>query len=340
MQPSPAFHFSQEQIDYVNFVDDLNTNWPQTPLPLPEAQPLDSNNFSQEMDENWTCKNADSGRLFAQTDLEDSRVDVSISADLGNLGEEVDMTTSTPATSCQSPLGPPILPTQSGEHSYQTLPQDEMRSRNKKRRAIQTPPAGASNSSLPANQQIFPDLVGSLENQISPKKTEMSVRSAARSVLRTDYQEYLEAELPRWAKGGLWDHEPRSDSQPVTADPDYYELQVAYSDVCQLHTWMGDDMIRSRMALIRLHLEYQRTCESWQARRGKGRIGRGDATCIIDHILQKTHHDWPNLSKTQCSTLRARFHERKRYGKRWAVLADGLGKSILFLCSPKVAAIV
>ena len=168
----------------------------------------------------------------------------------------------------------------------------------------------------------------------------MSVISAARSVLRTDYLEYLEAEVPRWAQGGLWDHEPDSDSQLFTADPDYLDLQIAYSDVCQLHTWMEDDVIRSRMALIRLHLEYLRTCESWQTRRGKGRIGRGDATCIIDHILQKTHPDWPTLSKTQCSTLRARFHERKRYGKRWAVLADELGKSILFLCSPKVAAIV
>ena len=292
------------------------------------------------MDEDWTCNDDVSGHPSAQTDLEGARGDASISVDLGKLDEELDITTSIIATSCQSPLGPPILQTQSVEHSCKTLPRNKKTSPNNNRRATQAPSPGASNSYLPANRQTFPDSVGSSEKQISPKKSEMSVISAARSVLRIDYLEYLEAELPRWAKGGLWDHGPGSDSQPVVADPDYHNLQIAYSDVCQLHIWMGDDMIRSRMALIRLHLEYQRTCESWQARRGKGRIGRGDATSIIDHILQKAHHDWPKLSKTQCSTLRARFHERKRYGKRWAVLADGLGKSILFLCSPKVAAIV
>jgi hypothetical protein len=277
---------------------------------------------------------------LATTDLEAVSGDSSISLDLGNLNEEVDMTVSTLATTFQWPLETPILQIQTEGHSYQASSHNEKRDPNNNGRASQAPSAGTGNSSWTANQQIFPDLIKFSENKTSPKKTEMSVISAARSVLRTDYLEYLEAELPRWANGGLWDHEPGNDSQLVTADPDYHDLQIAYFDVCQLHTRMEDDVLRSRMALIRLHLEYLRTCESWQTRRGKGRIGRGDATCIIDHILQKTHYDWPTLSKTQCSTLRARFHERKRYGKRWAVLADELGKSILFLCSPKVAAIV
>ena len=265
---------------------------------------------------------------------------ISLDMDMGNLGEEADVETSTTSTTCQWPRETRILQVQNEGHSHQALSHNEKTCLNNNRRVSQAPPAGTGNSSLLANQLTLPGLIRSSENQNPPKKTEISVISAARSILRTDYLEYLEAELPRWAKGGLWDHEPGSDSQLVPADPDYYDLQIAYSDVCQLHTWMEDDVIRSRMALIRLHLEYLRTCKSWQARRGKGRIGRGDASCIIDHILQKTHHDWPTLSKAQCSTLRARFHERKRYGKRWAVLADELGKSILFLCSPKVAAIV
>lgn len=268
--------------------------------------------------------------------------DASVPLDLEDLDDGLDMTTSTLTTTYQRSRDTPNLQVQHEGHSYQCSSHNEKTGPNKDRLASQALPAVTGNLSLPANQQTFSDISRSSENQTAPKKTEVSVISAARSILRTDYPEYLEAELPRWAKGGLWDHEPgSSDGQLLIADPEYYDLQIAYSDVCQLHTWIEDDVIRSRMALIRLHLEYLRTCESWRTRRGKGhRIGRGDSTCIIDHILRKTHHDWPTLSKAQCSRLRARFHERKRYGKRWAVLADGLGKSILFLCSPKVAAMV
>lgn len=329
-------------MDCVNFPDDLNINinWPPTPLPLPESRPLHSNKLPQLMDENWACNGTGSSHLLASTDLEAMTGNASTSLDLGNFDEEVDMTNSTRATSCQWPLETPVLQIQNKGRSYQASSHTEKTGPDNNRRVSQTHSAGARDPSLRAKQQTSPDWVSSPEDQTSPKKTELSVISAARSILRTDYLDYLEAELPRWATGGLWDHEPDSDSQRSTADPEYYDLQIAYSDVCQLHTWMEDDVIRSRMALIRLHLEYLRTCESWQTRQGKGRIGRGDASCIIDHILQKTHHDWPTLSKKQCSTLRARFHERKRYGKRWAVLADELGKSVLFLCSPKVAAIV
>ena len=338
-QPSPAFLLSPDEMDDAIFPDDLNTHWPPTPLPLPESQPLYSKNFPQLVDENWTCNATGFSHLSASMDLEAMSGDASTSFDVGNLDEEVDMTNSTLATTCQWPLQTPILQLQNKGRSHQASSHNEKTRPNNKRRVSQTLSAGTSDSSLPANQQSSPNCIRSPEAPTSPKKTESSVVSAARSFLRTDYLDYLEAELPRWAKGGLWDHEPGRDSQS-SADPDYHDLQIAYSDVCQLHNWMEDDVIRSRMALIRLHLEYLRTCESWQTRQGKGRIGRGDATCIIDHILRKTHHDWPTLSKKQCGTLRARFHERKRYGKRWAVLADELGKSILFLCSPKVAAIV
>lgn len=294
------------------------------------------------MGENWVCNGPSSSYLLASTDLEAMSGDAPMPLDLGNPDEGVDMTTSTLATTCQPSRDTPNLQVQYEGHSYQCSSHTGKTGPNNDRLASQAPSAVTGSSSLPANQQKLSDIFRSSENQTAPKKTEVSVISAARSILRTDYLEYLEAELPRWAKGGLWDHEPgSSDGQLLIADPDYYDLQIAYSDVCQLHTWIEDDVIRSRMALIRLHLEYLRTCESWRTRRGKGRrIGRGDSTCIIDHILRKIHHDWPTLSKAQCSRLRARFHERKRYGKRWAVLADGLGKSVLFLCSPKVAAMV
>lgn len=268
-----------------------------------------------------------------------------MSFNFGNLDEDVDMTTSTLAKTCQWPPESLTSQIQNERHSHQASINNKKTSPKPNRRASRASSAGTGDSSLPAKQPTFPDSMRPSENQTSAKKTEMSVTSAARSILRTDYLKYLEAELPRWAQGALRDqHEPggRDTSQPSTADcHHYHDLQIAYADVCRLHTRMEDDAIRSRMALIRLHREYLRTCESWQTRQGRGRrIGRGDATCIIDHILRRTHGDWAALSKAQCGTLRARFHERKRYGKRWAVLADGLGTGVLLLCSPKVAAIV
>lgn len=328
-------------MDYVNFSNDPNTSWPPTPFPLPEFDTFQSNSFPQLMDEDWTFNDAEVTNLLATPlNLEATCGEACSFLDLGNVHEEIDITTSSLVTTCHwSPDSPPFHIPNKG-HSHQPSPDNANTSPNSSRRASQASSSGTDNSPSPAKDQTLQESTRCPENQTSPKKTEMAVISAAKSILRTDYVEYLEAELPRWAKGGLWDHESGNDNQLVTADPDYYDLQIAYSDVCQLHTWMEDDVIRSRMALIRLHLEYLRACESWQKRRVKGRIGRGDATCIIDHILQKAHPDWRTLSKAQCSTLRARFHERKRYGKRWAVLADELGKSILFLCSQKVAAIV
>ncbi|KAG9234587.1 hypothetical protein BJ875DRAFT_441143 [Amylocarpus encephaloides] len=301
-----SFPPCSERIDYVNFPPDLNINRPLTPLS--EFQPLHSNRFPRETGDNLTCNGTSSSHLLASKDLE------ALSSSVGN-HEEVDMTISTLTTTCQWPLETPILQVQNQGHTYQISPRNESTNPKESRIAIQAPSASISNTPLP-------------------------VITAARSILRTDYLEYLEAELPRWAQGGLWDHEQVNNSQLMSADPEYYKLQIAYSEVCQLNRWMEDDVIRSRMALIRLHLEYVRICEIWRKCQGKGRIGRGDTTCIIDHILEKAHHDWPKLSKTQCSTLRARFHERKRYGKRWAVLSDELGKSVLFLCSQKVAAMV
>jgi hypothetical protein len=69
-------------------------------------------------------------------------------------------------------------------------------------------------------------------------------------------------------------------------------------------------------------------------------IGRGDATSMIDNILQNIHPDWGNIKAQKKSTLRAKFHDEKRYGKRWSILVAGVGPSILFLCSQQLAKVV
>ncbi|KID67789.1 Aurovertin biosynthesis cluster transcription factor aurF [Metarhizium brunneum] len=167
-------------------------------------------------------------------------------------------------------------------------------------------------------------------------KAQTFIISAARSILRADYLEYLAAELPRWAKWGLYN----IDNCTVDPNAEYYDLQLAYSTVCLLYTRMGDDEIRSRISLVKLNKEYLRAFETWQSRRRKRGIGRGDATCIIDNILQNIYHDWPTRNDRERKDLRTQFHSRKHFGKRWTMLSDVLGKGILLLCSPKVAKMV
>ncbi|KAL4734285.1 hypothetical protein BDV11DRAFT_209516 [Aspergillus similis] len=98
------------------------------------------------------------------------------------------------------------------------------------------------------------------------------------------------------------------------------------------------------MALVRLHLEYTKTHQIWKKDSRQATvastIGRGDATRIIDTILECIHEGWRNLSNKRQSDLRAKFHERKKYGKRWLSLVDRLGPGILLLCSTKMANLV
>ena len=173
--------------------------------------------------------------------------------------------------------------------------------------------------------------------------TNSIVVSASRNILRKDYIQHLETELPRWKINGLW-HETQS-PKLTTGISRYKELELAYSSVCQLDVRMGDDAIRNRMALIRLHSEYTKTYQTWKAQQQRRSdqsttIGRGDATLIIDNILESVHDGWGSLNHRRRSELRAKFHDRKRYGKRWLLLADTLGPSILLLCSSIVANIM
>lgn len=37
------------------------------------------------------------------------------------------------------------------------------------------------------------------------------------------------------------------------------------------------------------------------------------------------------------SDLRSKFHDRKRFGKRWSLLTDALGIGVLLVCSSRIA---
>ncbi|THC95242.1 hypothetical protein EYZ11_005281 [Aspergillus tanneri] len=58
---------------------------------------------------------------------------------------------------------------------------------------------------------------------------------------------------------------------------------------------------------------------------------------MIDNILRRMHPDWNLYDALRRSKLRAKFHNEKRYGKRWAVLVAILGPSILFLCTSQLS---
>ncbi|KHN97502.1 uncharacterized protein MAM_04517 [Metarhizium album ARSEF 1941] len=170
------------------------------------------------------------------------------------------------------------------------------------------------------------------------------VFAAARACIRSDYLSLLETNLPRWATDGLW-HKTVPPSYQKSGRCEYEKLQKAYSCLCRLDMRMKDDAIRSRMAMVLLHLEYENTYVKWKRGAPGGLkpttdVGRGTISSMIDDILETTHSQWKNAGSREKSLLRANFHERKRFGKRWWILINALGPSILILCSSKFAAIM
>lgn len=195
------------------------------------------------------------------------------------------------------------------------------------------------------------------------------VASICKNLLRQDHSQILQCELPRWERDGLFNsHALRGSLSSISTSQATYNslqshhqhgrLELVYSYVCQLDMRQTDDAIRSRIALIWLHSEYAGGIAKGRRRRHSGAhtaalhyqrpageysnttttgVGRGESTMIIDGILGNIHPEWHGLGDEGRTELRARFHNRKRYGKRWQLLVSTMGPSILFLCSQKLA---
>lgn len=208
--------------------------------------------------------------------------------------------------------------------------------------SVQDSPASSSHRAL-QRQDKLPHLRSRSHHTPQPGEkssgtTTSVVKAASQNILREDYLQFLETGLPRWSRDTLWS-DARS-LEPTIGTSTYRELELAYSSVCQLDIRMDDDAIRNRMALIRLHLEYTKAYERQNQNIHVRSIGRGGASVIIDAILESIHKEWKFLDGKKKSDLRVRFHERKRYGKRWLLLTDVLGPSITILCSTKVSNMV
>jgi hypothetical protein len=157
------------------------------------------------------------------------------------------------------------------------------------------------------------------------------------NIMRDDYLQYVKREVSSWEKHCLGESTVHLDEQS-SETATYTDLELAYLAVCRLDNMVGTETIHSRMALIRLHREYVRTCESWTAEGSNlTDVGRGNTSFIIDHILQRIHTDWESLDETARGALRARFHNQKRFGKRWVLVVEALGPGILLICSQKLA---
>ncbi|KAM7200784.1 hypothetical protein V8F33_003715 [Rhypophila sp. PSN 637] len=141
----------------------------------------------------------------------------------------------------------------------------------------------------------------------------------------------------------------------------YGFLENIYSCVSQLDSRIETDQVRKRVALVLLHSEYLESYQDWKATRQglshsysapntnaaagntiniKGGVGRGDMTLMIDNILEQTTPGWEGLSPKRKLQLRALFHERKRYGKRWSVFREEIGCAILLVCSGQLGNMV
>ena len=164
-----------------------------------------------------------------------------------------------------------------------------------------------------------------------------------RNFIREDYIVFLKENLLRWKQDGLWHQTPLLSLSKDRSDSG--SLEGVYHCVCQLDMRMDDDPIRKRVALILLHLEFENISRKWRAQSRNERkyqtgIGQGYTTIMIDNILMNIHANWTVSNSRRKSELRAKFHNRKRYGKRWSVLTAALGSGILFVCSKALARVM
>ncbi|KAG5926870.1 hypothetical protein E4U42_002837 [Claviceps africana] len=172
----------------------------------------------------------------------------------------------------------------------------------------------------------------------TPCKVDVMVQTC----LRPDYHQFLKTNLPRWVRDGLW-HNEWSQSHGAGGRPGRFEnLQRVYSCFCQLDARMRDDAIRGRMVMVLLHLEFESMYHDWKSGRVElaepvTSMGRGNISAVIDSILEKAHPEWRLADSKQRAAFRAKFHNRKRHGKRWWMLMDALGPSVLLLCSSRFA---
>ncbi|KAJ5201487.1 uncharacterized protein N7498_006150 [Penicillium cinerascens] len=171
-----------------------------------------------------------------------------------------------------------------------------------------------------------------------PDKILHEILEISENFIRPDLVEFLEESLPRWKTAGLWLQEQIP--APSTEGSGRTRLLNAYSCIFKLENRIRDDQILNRVAVATLYTTYEQAYLEWRhagSQQCKGQ-GRGDASTVIDGILVELHPDWHLGDRKR--HLRSRFHDKKRFGKRWLMLIRLLGESILISCSTQIASAV
>lgn len=194
----------------------------------------------------------------------------------------------------------------------------------------------ASSSAVSLDETAHPPTPGSSRGTLSDEAVQRVIFTAHTCISIQSIQ-FLETNLARWCRNGLWRNS--SPLSMTTSLSGYDKLQRAYSFVCRLDTRMSEDAIRSRMAMVTLHLEYEGTWKTKPSKRdgASTSVGRGHTSSVIDSILESVHSNWADCGPRERAALRAKFHEWKRFGKRWWMLASILGPSIMLLASARLA---
>ena len=210
-------------------------------------------------------------------------------------------------------------------------------------------------SSRTEERSVTPSEAPSRKNAKDPKITKRVSSNQKRKMtspvqqtmfkgyIREDFLPFIGMNLPYWKEHGLWDKSALSD--PHQGDSGYESLVTIYSCMCELSMRINHDPIRKHVALFLLDSRYKEALEDWKSHKTKKckqsiGIGRGDASAMIDNILSNMHPDWDMYDARRRSELRAKFHDERRYGKRWSILVASLGPSILFLYSAQLAKMV
>ena len=115
----------------------------------------------------------------------------------------------------------------------------------------------------------------------------------------------------------------------------------------QLDKRIDQDPIRRNVALVLLESKYKNALEDWTSRKSLAKrkqpastVGRGEASDMIDDMLSNMHTDWNTMAAAERAELRAKFHNAKRYGKRWLIMVERLGPGILFIFSGQLCKMV
>lgn len=207
-------------------------------------------------------------------------------------------------------------------------------------------------SSRTDERSVTPSEAPSRENAEDPKLTKRVSSNQKRkmtspaqqimfkSCIREDFLPFIEMNLPYWKEHGLWYKSALSN--PHQGHSGYESLEAIYSCMCELGMRIDHDPIRKHAALVLLDSRYKEALEEWKSHKPKKckeslGIGRGDASAMIDNMLSNMHPEWDMYEAQRRSELRAKFHDERRYGKRWSILVASLGPSILFLCSAQLA---